>query len=173
MTPNIRRQSCCQSFPADDMAMLHGETVGRCRRRGRRERNRITTKERSERGRTKKTLDRGCGTVACRPAAGVCDRARGDKHKRRCGRRAACVCRLLVYRPREARTRPSLRSSPFTSFLRCDLRCLRACLNPAQTRGGAGEGCAGRISSYRTQHRVVATDPPRCVCRSCYPRDPD
>lgn len=63
--------------------------------------------------------------VACRPAAGVCDRARGGKHKRRCDRRAVCVCRLLLYRPREARTRPSLRSSPFTSFLRCEFRCLR------------------------------------------------
>ena len=58
--------------------------------------------------------------VACRPAAGVCDRARGDKHKRRCDRWAVCVWHLLLYRPREARTRPSLRSSPFTSFLRCD-----------------------------------------------------
>ena len=65
----------------------------------------LTTKERSQRGRTKKhwTWLRD-GRV---PApAGLCDRARGDKHKRRSDRWA--VCCPLTHRPSEARTRPSL-----------------------------------------------------------------
>ena len=83
--------------------------------------------------------------VACRPAAGVCDRARGAKHKRRCDRWAVCVCTSCsIARAKRGRDRPFVRPRSLRSFVLILFRSLRHTPSTPSFRAYTGRRCWGQ-----------------------------